>query len=221
MTKYVLIPVYKENVNPIIDFYRHHFEDFVILVADDYNGILRTYFKDEEFETMYSNDSSLRGVLLMFHWNYYKDCEYLIINEHDIIPKIDTVLAAMHCFEEEKKHQSEEFTLASVGVNYKWNGFYCYPYHPNWHEKDEVYNKKYLDGLGDVRKIGGQGIPFSFSIWDINAFTNMYNWMPEIWKLDAEFGKFLHQNKWYFLRLLDYHVIHRNKGVSSWKDIKR
>ena len=223
MNKLVVIPAYQQNVNNIVDFYIKHLDEADIIVFDDYEKVFKFYrFGECESVHSYENERQLKGVFSIVYDRFFVshifyDC--VIINEHDVKPNESSLYACLDVFEKMAEAPLNEAKLASVSCVYQWNGFHCYPSHTNWW-KDKKFIREQLNHVGDVRRIGSQGVPFGFSVWNPEAlvFSKMDE-LPNIWKLDSKAGEFLNQQGYYHLRLLDYKVQHINGGVNSWKKV--
>jgi len=217
----VIIPSYKQSVNNIVDFYLEYLDEALIINFDDFKKQANCYADGKmTCSYNYQNDNELKGVLALAHTEWIaseKKYDYIVINEHDVIPNERSLYACIDIFQKMIKNPSMQPKLASVSCVYRWNGFHCYPSHTNWWN-DKFFIRPEVEHVGDVRQIYSQGVPFGFSIWNPEAlvFSKMEE-LPKTWKLDSKSGEFLHAQGFSHLRLLDYSVQHINRGVNSWK----
>lgn len=219
MSKLVVIPVcdFIELLPKIIQFYTKHLSEAQIFIVDDCKKENIKHFQeiwrniiihDNQFPQL-ALKGSLFSAYLMNQSTFKKDI--IIINEHDVIPDEHALYAMLHIFEDAPVEN-----YASVSCVYRDGEKLCYPSHKNWF-KDKP--QLHVNGIGRIALVQTQGIPFGFSIWKAELFKDIdLPYLPDIWKLDYLFGKYIWQRfGLYHMRLLDYSVQHYKKGVRSWE----
>lgn len=138
----------------------------------------------------------------------------VLVCEHDAVPDDLTFACMLEVFRDPFREP-----LASVSPRYQWQGRDAYPTHPHWHTdgRHEGGRRDY-PGIGTVTDVGAPGVPFLFSLWvpEVLAEVNRPEF-PDVVSLDGTFGKYLHQQGYHHLRLIDVHIDHIGGGQRTWR----
>lgn len=225
-----VIPVYNYLNGAVLiskwirDVFSKHVEDYRVLIFNDNENNRNTKeFKDinlygDKFEIFHvkSNTGDLKVPYNMASKKAKQlGFDTVLTIESDCIPREEAIISMIEVY-----NNSSLNPIASVSTMFKWKGLYCYPTHKHWHTDGlKVKNGRFnINGVGTVASVGQAGVPFLFTLWNIDAISLLGNSGIEekMMRLDSKFGKYLHEKNFYHLRVIDNYVEHYNGGLKSW-----
>lgn len=216
-----IIPAYNfvEGVKRISNWIAHEYHflasEYRVALVDDHSDPyqseeMKKIGRLDNFTVLTSKgERSLRKAILTGYDCITEDWVPDVVNiiETDALPETATLQAMLRVYREARGR------VGSVSPIYTWGGNNCYPTNKHWFSDAPA---KEMFSSGTVREPGECGVPFLFSIWNPDTFELMRDdSLPDLARLDSEFGKKVHRAGFRHLRVTNYTIEHWKGGRQS------